>query len=478
MRRLWIVLFIFLLSCTHYPYRHPSSSTLPVHADLALKNPDELTKTYDINAVERLQAAKIVYVDYELVRRDFPEVAQLDNPQIDQWLLDNTAFMARSQIEQDTVNTHIPVSPESRIAYRPEDYGRALVFAAESPTEMNSVQPIIKEFLADLSQVVDSGVLIRWDEKKSHLYAQLDKIKMQDQNFYNKATLVLNKLSEVSSNMLSSEQERSFSVGFSELEKMSRTFIGLIDAKGVGAINPRPADHGDGLMTLGEAIREFTYEKMVNRLFIHEGSGLKTVGTYAVIDAGFAVKHPNQSTSQAGIILRQAHARAPGRSSTLSEEQTLRVEKVLRQYGLTSAGAYRQKYDYDLLNVQGTTNGAVIDFGGFLSIDDFKKRDAIHFFGRDVLYSDSDPQRVVVDETIRLPLAQWGSSLSGVDDPKMDNLWIWSHELAQALASGRASRDDAYQHLRNMWGPAFERLDQNPRPTRLHCQDLLELLLR
>lgn len=38
---------------------------------------------------------------------------------------------------------------------------------------------------------------------------------------------------------------------------------GLIDVKGTGSRNPRQASHGNGLMTLGEAIREFTYQKMV-----------------------------------------------------------------------------------------------------------------------------------------------------------------------------------------------------------------------
>lgn len=245
----------------------------------------------------------------------------------------------------------------------------------------------------------------------------------------------------------------------------------------MGAVRPRAGDHSDGLMTLGEAIREFTYEKMVNRVFMHEGSGLKTVGSYAVIDGGYAVKHADGSSSPAGIILRQAHARDLGPSSTMSDEITLRVEKVLRKYGITSAGAYRDKYSYDMLNVQGTNKGAVIDFGGFLALEDFGGRDAKHFFRPKVLYKDQGPNRIKPNPALRVPLEQWGSAFPGKEDPKMDKPWVYSHDLAKSFSEGRESRDDAYNHLRNMWGPFFDKLKLAPRPGPQGCHDLLRALL-
>ncbi len=65
-----------------------------------------------------------------------------------------------------------------------------------------------------------------------------------------------------------------------------RTSGGLIDGKGVGSEDPRQADHQNGLATLGEMVREFAYEKLVQKIFDHSGSGLRTVGCYAVLDLG------------------------------------------------------------------------------------------------------------------------------------------------------------------------------------------------
>lgn len=397
MLKLGLILFILLTSCTHnrrgplWPKRQPANDELSINAEGPLRNLSELSKPYQETEVKRLEGARILYVDYELVRRDFPSVAHLSNPEIDDWLLKNTAHMSSTQVNQSNANDTIKVTSERRTAFRPEDYGRALIFRAEN------------------------------------------------------------------------EQGAG---------------IGYIDAKGVGAVNPRPGDHSDGLMTLGEAIREFTYEKMVNRIFIHEGSGLKTVGSYAVIDGGYAVKHADGSASPGGIILRQAHARAPGPSSTLSNEQTLRVEKILRKYGITSAGAYRHKYDFDRLNVQGTTKGAIIDFGGFLALEDFRGREAKHFFGNQVIYRDKSPKAIKPNPDLRVPLEQWGSAVEGIEDPKKDRPWNWSHELAKSFAEGRAQRDDAYNHLRNMWGPVFEKLNKSPRPAPQGCHDLLRALLQ
>lgn len=89
--------------------------------------------------------------------------------------------------------------------------------------------------------------------------------------------------------------------------------IGLLDVKGTGLapdMIPSRAPYGNGLMTLGEAIREYLYEKMINMILRHHGASITTVGSYAVIDPGFKLIHENSLESPAGLYVRQAHTRS------------------------------------------------------------------------------------------------------------------------------------------------------------------------
>lgn len=377
-----ILLFAFLLlftACSGPQVATPFYDRTPAEESTYVTNP-ALRSIGDVHAdavkeeVVILSNAKIVFADYSLLRKDFPELRNLSNDEIDWWLLRNTAVMSGAQAKQEEVNTKIN-SYDTKSAYRPPDYGRALVIPVNAPGADDAP-------------------------------------------------------------------------------------IGLIDAKGVGALAPALEDHGDGLATLGECIREFVYEKMVNRVFQHSKSGLKTVGTYAVIDAGFDLKHVDQSTSPAGIVLRQAHTRATGYMSLMSEEDSLKVENVLRHYGLTSAGAYRSE-PFERINVQGTKGGAVLDFGGFLTVEKYSKK-ARHFYHVKTLIDPSLPGSIQPDENIRVPLNIWGTTVSGKEDPKLDNVWLWSHDLARSFRNGTASRQDANQHVKNLLGPVFEKLKLSP----------------
>lgn len=469
---LFLVFFLFGASFAY-------AEDPPLNAEKPLERAEDLTKDYNINSVKRIESARIVYVDYELIRRDFPAVKNLSNPEIDEWLLNNTAFMASTQVSQDKANSNIRVTEETRVAYRPEDYGRALIFQAEAPEGLNSSQNKIKQFMAAAASIWEGQSFQEIpDEQRQKMNALLESIKEEKPDFYRLGTEYMERTKGGLSTLRKERHRKKLYEHFKKMDENSRSFIGLIDAKGVGAVLPRAGDHSDGLMSLGEAIREFAYEKMVNRIFIHEGANLKTVGSYAVIDGGYAVKHADGSSSPAGIILRQAHARDLGPSSTMSDEVTVKVERLLRKYGLTSAGAYRDKYNFDKLNVQGTDKGAIIDFGGFLAVEDYSGRDASHFFRPSkVLLKDSGPDAIKPDPNLRVPLEQWGSAVDGVEDPKMDKPWNWSHELARNFAEGRATRDDAYNHLRNMWGPFFNKLEQtSPRGPRRSC--LVNYLLR
>ena len=366
-----------LASCSHVPareYARQPSSTTDLNNISPSRTINEVHEAAKSETVRHLSNAKIVMADYPLLRRDFPLLQSYSESQIDEWVLQNAAYVSEPQSAQALVNTPIPLSQETRTAYRPPDYGRALVFQATDP--------------------------------------------------------------------------------------VSNAPVGMIDAKGVGSLKPfQAADgHGNGLATLGESIREFVYEKLARKVFEHSGEGVKTVGTYAIIDAGFDITHSDGSHSPAGIVLRQAHKRAPGAYSLLSDSESLRIERILRRYGLTSAGAYRFAR-IEAINVQGTDAGGILDFGGFLAVDDFYKPAKRFYGGKLLLTGPQDPLFVHPDPDLRVPLNLWGTTISGKEDPKLDNVWIWSHELADALRSGHANRASVDQHLKNLLEPTFKRID-------------------
>lgn len=241
---------------------------------------------------------------------------------------------------------------------------------------------------------------------------------------------------------------------------------GLIDVKGTGAVDPSGGSHDNGLATLGDMIREYSYEKLMNGIFQRDGR-YQTVGSYGVVDFGFEIKHPGGGTSRAGTILRQAHTRyhdgpiglrTRSQSTMLPRDFQLEVETFLRRFGITSTVKYDGK---DLINLQGADNLAVIDFGSFLTEKKFDKV-VVHFYdkqgnasGTDVVMSPGDEKFIQPNKDQRVPFDLWGYSQTGKQDSKFDNPYIWGHELAQALAEGRATRADVIQHLKNM----FDRAD-------------------
>lgn len=236
---------------------------------------------------------------------------------------------------------------------------------------------------------------------------------------------------------------------------------GLVDAKGTGTAYPQQRHHGNGLATLGEMIREFIFEKLVNEVMTDARANVRTVGSYAAMDFGFDVIHQDGSRDRAGYILRQAHVRASGNISTLGKEEAFQVEKILRRYGLTSSGetygfrhAGQPHHEWDYTNVQGTNNSRVIeiiDFGAYLAVDQFKHRLVSHTDIYTPLIEPGQPGFIQPDPSRRVSLEQWGNL--GVADSKMDKAWIWSHELARAWAEGRADRAAAEQHLRALLEP-------------------------
>jgi hypothetical protein len=86
----------------------------------------------------RVSTVKVVAVDYDLVARDFQQMSQRESEstqawhdRVDQWLVNQTGFIATKQTYQETVNTRIQTNGETKIAYRPNDYNRAHLIPVE-----------------------------------------------------------------------------------------------------------------------------------------------------------------------------------------------------------------------------------------------------------------------------------------------------------------------------------------------------------
>jgi hypothetical protein len=293
----------------------------------------------------RLRKARIAIMDYDLLRLDFPSLNNMTNYQIDRWILDQVAYISKPQAQQTIVNTPIPLNGDTRKAYRPPEYGRAIVFEIKDP-----------------------------DGK----------------------------------------------------------YLGLIDAKGTGSLHPGQVDHGNGLATLGEAIREYNYENLIRGVLIDAGVPNRTVGSYGVIDAGFDVIHADGSTSRAGIYLRQAHSR-PSKNGWLSPSKREQLEMLFWKYGIDPNA-----------NIQGTVNDDIYDFGHYVVKEGYS----------------------VIDPKKQIPFEQWGYDKSilptGNDTrwfySKHDRPWIWAHETAEAFAEGKAGRDAIWRHHIEMVQPALKKL--------------------
>lgn len=110
------------------------------HSAELVRLPSELHKSPAISASSarttmlRVETAKVVRLHYDRIRRDFPEGTQgMTDAQIRDAVLDCVGFISKTQLVPNNANTEIKVAPDlpsrpqSRIAYRPPSYRRAVV---------------------------------------------------------------------------------------------------------------------------------------------------------------------------------------------------------------------------------------------------------------------------------------------------------------------------------------------------------------
>ncbi len=242
----------------------------------------------------RVTTARVLFADYDLIRRDFKITRTMSELQMDAWLVESAACISRDQIDVGMtrgVNAAIQYDPtELRSSLRPPNYGRALVIEVPG---------------------------------------------------------------------------------------------GILDAKGAGGLSPAIShnSHRSGLLETAEAIREFSYSKLVQKALHHSGSDFGVIDSYAVIDFGFQMRSSVDETMQpAGLLLRQSHFRDITRSEQLEQTNSLKIERSLREFGITTA--YKKttlgddkKTLYDVLNVQGSDERRFLyDFGGYRIANRFENR--------------------------------------------------------------------------------------------------------
>ncbi len=223
--------------------------------------------------------------------------------------------------------------------------------------------------------------------------------------------------------------------------------FGLIDAKGTGAIDPKQVSHGSGLMSAGEGLREFFYEKYVAGVLAHQKSDWSTVGTYAVIDWGFDEIHTDGSKVPAGAVLRQAHERVQGRPGLqyLTGGDARAVELSLREYGMTSTGDSVIKNGKHYTNLQGTTDQKLIDFGHFIQLPELPSGGTGNYgeLQAQVLIEATDPDFVKQSHPeMKTVIESWGPYPGQNPDPKFDRISGEMTDLVRAIRDGRASRVD------------------------------------
>jgi hypothetical protein len=141
---------------------------------------------------------------------------------------------------------------------------------------------------------------------------------------------------------------------------------GLLDVKGIGVgpgIQPGNTGHSNGLLVLGEAIREFLFEKLLRGVFRHAQVGFEVLPIYAVLSTGFEVTLPDGLRPAAGLLVRRAHRRPVHRfvfSEFGSQESAaeMEIEFILRRYGITSSGSGVT------IEIRRTAEGVQVRYGG------------------------------------------------------------------------------------------------------------------
>ncbi len=197
---------------------------------------------------------KLAFVNYDALRRDFPELQKMSNEQVDIWVLENFAYVSSDQLKLNGIRQTEIIVDRTKIkkSYRRNADGRAAVLSAN-----------LAERSLGLIDLKGFGHLER-TSKGSHVSHQIA--------LYEK--------------VISSQE---------------------------GLDNLRTQGHNDGLMSFGEAIAELTRQTAAQMLFdlynLEHHTHYETVETYFIISYPFEILKKGDEKIPAAIYGRQAHWR-------------------------------------------------------------------------------------------------------------------------------------------------------------------------
>lgn len=281
----------------------------------------------------------------------------------------------------------------------------------------------------------------------------------------------------------------------------------LIDIKGSGTKNPKIGDHSNGLMSTAEGIRDFIFEKMLSGIFKVEGNQLRTVGSYAVLDLGFKFTQPilnaensnvefgplqsylkdafKQRKITAGLLLRQAHLRSPieneiGDNSFLPEKTAIEYERVLRKYGIVSSPNARFGFNFEAMNIQGTVDGAMVDFGGlaiheksyfsryvFNTEKPFRPGDTaekIMARGQQPVFSPTNRDFPQPSKYLAVKRDQWVIPGLAEKQPTADQVRIRAEMVMEKFSNYQATRADIETLVGSFLNPVFDNIGLGASP--------------
>ncbi len=273
---------------------------------------------YSMVETVRLRQAKLVYVDYESLRRDFVPLRTLSDQQIDNWVLNNFAYISKAQLSLLGIRFVGRNQPHPRDgSYAPPYHFDDLVNLRDTKA---SARP------------ADYG---RADQMAGFTFED------------NTLGLVERKGTGIPTAISEEERERYLS----NPELLEKLF---------------DKDHSDGVMTGGEAVVELVREKVLRYLFalynaLH-GTTYGTVENYFTIDTGLDVLRSNRQKVPVAINGHQANIRTANFVS-ISSDSVYRVPGEADSYPDPSIVIDPRGH------LQRTITDQLTDFGGTLVTD-------------------------------------------------------------------------------------------------------------
>ena len=269
--------------------------------------------------------SRLIFADYQAIRKDYPSFADLSDHEIEKWLINNLSYMASTQLFpldfSDLINRypeeHIDIHLLSQLLNDGKDLsGRRHDFLCEHSFKLKQEErgDALSRFIYDIE---DSKSILRPYR-------------------YGRAAYI--------------------DAGY---EGASQVF----DVKGLGAIEPSMKDHRSGLARIDDIIYEILFQKYLQRIFQLEASEFTTIEMYAVLALDNKI-----DGKTAGLLVRRPSNRYLKEMSQL--RSAIEVEGLLRHWGITSIHPNEiRKFGekvYSATNVQGAIDHkSLIDFSHY-----------------------------------------------------------------------------------------------------------------